>query len=121
MARILIVDDEPDIVLLYRTEFEEEGHTVETASTLAEADKILAQSDVDLMILDIRLQRESGLSLLKELRRRQSRLPVILCSAYSAYREEITSWLADAYVVKSGDLSQLKAEAARLLARATPT
>jgi DNA-binding response OmpR family regulator len=44
-------------------------------------------------------------------------LPVILCSAYNCYKDDFSSWLADAYVVKSSDLSELKAEVRRLLKR----
>ncbi|NCP03084.1 MAG: response regulator, partial [Deltaproteobacteria bacterium] len=43
-------------------------------------------------------------------------LPVILCSAYDSYKDDFSSWLADAYVVKSSDLTELKDQVARLLA-----
>ena len=118
MPRILLVDDEPNICLLVSAELEDEEYEVICAGDLGSADKLLAQESFDLLILDIRLSRENGLELLHRLRRNQGRtLPVILFSAYSAYRHDMAAWQADAYVEKSSDLTQLKLEAANLLSR----
>lgn len=117
MARLLVVDDEKDIRLLYAAELEEEGYEVSTAGTGAEAVELLQREQFDLVVLDIQLKRESGLDLLQEIVRERKDMPVVLCTAFSCYKDDFSSWLADAYVVKSSDLTELKEEIRRLLAK----
>ncbi|MGB9667471.1 MAG: response regulator [Thermosulfidibacteraceae bacterium] len=116
MARILVVDDESAIRYLFRTELEEEGHEVVEASSGEEALEIIAsETPIDLMILDIRMGDMSGLEVLQRVVKEEKNIPVILCSAYASYQDDFTSWLADSYVVKSPDLTELKNEVKRLL------
>ncbi|MBE0596781.1 MAG: response regulator [Desulfuromonadales bacterium] len=115
MARLLVVDDERDIRHLYAAELEDEGYEVETAGTGAAAAALLQEKEFDLVVLDIQMKGESGLQVLQKIVQEKERLPVILCTAFSCYKEDFSSWLADAYVVKSSDLSELKSEIRRLL------
>lgn len=115
MAKILIVDDEPGLRLLYCDELGEEGYTVVAAADSAEATNLLAKGDIDLVVLDIQLKQESGLETLQQMVKAHKDLPVILCSAYDCYKDDFSSWLADAYVVKSSDLTELKNQVSRLL------
>jgi len=69
----------------------------------------------DLMILDIRLGEESGIDALVEIVERRKDMPVIINSAYSVYKENFQTWAADAYIVKSVDLSPLKDKIKELL------
>lgn len=115
MAQILVVDDEEDIRLLYADELSDEGHTVATAGTCEDARKQLESDNFDLVILDIQMKNESGLDLLKEVVREKIDLPVILCTAYSMYKDDFSSWLADAYIVKSSDLTELKNQVSQVL------
>jgi len=115
MARLLVVDDERDIRYLYATELEEEGYQVDTAASAGEAAALLQQQNFDLIVLDIQMKGESGLQLLQQIVREKTDLPVILCTAFSCYKDDFSSWLADAYVVKSSDLSELKGEVRRIL------
>jgi len=115
MARLLLVDDERDIRHLFAVELEDEGYQVETAASVAEAEAALARTSFDLMILDVQMPGESGLQLLQRLASERSTLPVILCTAYSSYKDDFSSWIADGYVVKSSDFSELKSEVARVL------
>ena len=117
MAKLLVIDDEGDIRHLYAAELEEEGHEVCTAGNSRDALDLLGASEFDLVILDIQLDRESGLALLQQIAGERSRLPVILCTAFSSYRDDFSSWLADAYVVKSSDLNELKEQVRQVLAR----
>lgn len=115
MARLLLVDDERDIRHLFAAELEDEGYQVETAASVAEAEEALVRTPFDLMILDVQMPGESGLQLLQRLAGEHSPLPVILCTAYSSYKDDFSSWIADGYVVKSSDFSELKSEVARVL------
>ena len=117
MANLLVVDDEGDIRHLYAAELEDEGHTVVTCGNSADAMLQMQHQVFDLVILDIQLDQESGLELLQQISREHKEMPVILCTAYSSYKEDFSSWLADAYVIKSSDLKELKNEVSRILSR----
>jgi DNA-binding NtrC family response regulator len=117
MSRLLVVDDEANIRTLYRDELTDEGYEVLTAGSIAEATEKLQTGAFDLVVLDIKLRNESGIELLQKLVKERHEMPVILCSAFSCYKDDFSAWLADGYVVKSGDLTELKNEIARVLAK----
>jgi len=110
MKTILVVDDEQNIRQLYSETFKEEGYNVLLASTGAEGLELVSKNTVDLIILDIRLPDIDGLSVLEKLSRDSARKvpPVILNSAYSGYENNSNVWLAEKYLIKSGDLDELK-------------
>lgn len=117
MNRLLVVDDEANIRLLYAEELADEGYEVVTAANIAEATEKLQEGSFDLAVLDIKLKNESGIELLQKLVKERHNMPVILCSAFSCYKDDFSAWLADGYVVKSSDLTELKQEIARVLAK----
>ena len=117
MAKLLVVDDESNIRLLYSQELSEEGHQVVTAASATEAVEKLADSDFDLVVLDIKLKNESGLDLLQKIVKERHEMPVILSTAFTFYKDDFSAWLADGYVVKSSDLTELKEEIQRVLAK----
>ena len=117
MSRLLVVDDEANIRLLYSEELADEGYQVVTAASIAEATEKLQNDGFDLAVLDIKLRNENGIELLQKLVKERHEMPVILCSAFSCYKDDFSAWLADGYVVKSGDLTELKHEIARVLAK----
>jgi DNA-binding response OmpR family regulator len=117
MARLLVIDDEGDIRHLFAAELEDEGYEVVTAGDSAEASALIESQRFDLVILDIQLDQESGLALLQTITRQKESPPVILCTAFNSYRDDFSSWLAEAYVVKSSNLDELKREVKKALAR----
>jgi DNA-binding NtrC family response regulator len=117
MSRLLVVDDEANIRVLYADELADEGYEVVTAASIAEATEKLQVGAFDLAVLDIKLKNENGIELLQKLVKERHEMPVILCSAFSCYKDDFSAWLADGYVVKSGDLTELKHEIARVLAK----
>jgi DNA-binding NtrC family response regulator len=117
MKRILVVDDEDNIRLLYSQELADEGYEVVAAANAAEAAARLEEGEFDLVVLDIKLKSESGLELLQRIVKERHEMPVILCTAFSCYKDDFSAWLADGYVVKSSDLQELKNEIKRLLER----
>jgi len=120
MAKILIVDDEKHIRALYAEELEEEGYEVAVASDGKEIIARLEQERPDVVVLDIKMVDCSGLDVLLEIRNRFYNLPVILCSAYGTYKVDVKSIAADAYVVKSSDLTELKKKIAQALETRVP-
>jgi DNA-binding response OmpR family regulator len=117
MKRILIVDDEASIRLLYSQELIDEGYEVDAAGTIAEALALLKAHTYAVVLLDIKLKNESGLDLLQNLVRERHDMAVILSTAFSCYKDDFSAWLADSYVVKSSDMQELKDEIKRLIAR----
>jgi len=117
MARLLVVDDEASIRLLYAQELGEEGYEVITAGTAVGAAEKLQNESVDMILLDIKLKNESGLDLLQKIVKERHDLPVILSSAFSCYKDDFSAWLADGYVVKSSDLKELKDEIKKVLGK----
>ncbi|NPA15597.1 MAG: response regulator [Deferribacteres bacterium] len=116
MPKILIVDDEDSIRFLYRQELEDEGYEVVEAASGEEALRVLEENpDIDLVVLDIKMKAMSGLEALQHIVKNKRNLPVILCTAYSSYQDDFSSWLADSYIIKSPDLTELKNEIKRLL------
>ena len=110
MKKILVVDDEKNIRTLYKTEFETEGYIVDVAGDAKEALKMFEQQKYDLVILDIRMPGMDGIEALGKFLGRNNKLPVIINSAYDSYKDNFMSWAADAYVIKSSDLTELKSK-----------
>jgi len=115
MKRILIVDDEENIRFLYKEELEDEGFAVDLAKNGEEALEKVDQFQPDLITLDIKMPGLNGLEVLKRIREKKRNLPIILCSAYGEYKQDLTTWASDAYVVKCADLTELKETIRRLL------
>ena len=115
MKTILIVDDEKNLLKLYEKEFSEEGYRVITANSGSEALQKIEKDSFDLVVLDIRMPDLNGVETLKKIMESTSKVPVILNSAYTSYRDNFLTWAAEAYVVKSSDLTELKAKAKEVL------
>jgi len=107
-ATILVIDDEDHILKLYEKELSEDGYQVRTTTRGEEALRMVESESPHLVILDIKLQDQNGLGILGDLRRINKNTPIILNSAYSTYKSDFQSWLADAYLVKSPNLDELK-------------
>ena len=119
-ATILVVDDESNIRLLYDKELRDEGYNVVLASDAREALAILNQLRPDLVVLDIKMPGMDGIEALHHILSKDNSIPVILNSAYSSYRDSFMSWSADAYVIKSSDLTELKSKIKAQLAKRRP-
>jgi DNA-binding response OmpR family regulator len=108
--RILLVEDERTLCLLYEEELSREGYAV-TAVTDAEAALAALQAGTfDLIITDIRMPGKNGIELITEIMGLRKDIPIIINSAYQSYKEDFMTWAADAYVVKSASLDELKAK-----------
>ncbi len=116
MKTILVVDDDDAIRLLIEMELTDEGYRVLTASNAQDALKLVQSEQLDLVILDIRMPGMDGLEVLPRILGLKEGLKVILNTAYSQYQESFMSWAADAYLIKSADLSELKDKVKELLA-----
>jgi len=106
--KILVVDDEEHQRRLYAQEFEADGYEVIDAENGRVALEKAASERPDIVILDICMPGMDGIEALGRILGADYRIPVVLNTAYGGYRESFMSWAADAYVVKSADLTELK-------------
>lgn len=115
MPKILVIDDDPGIRLLYEKALHDCGFDVVVAGDGRQALERIAETEFDVTVLDIEMPDMSGLELLGQIRHDAPNLPIILNSAYTTYKADFKSWLADEYVVKSSDLAPLKAAISKIL------
>ena len=115
MAKILIVDDEEHIRFLYSEELSEAGYEVITADSGYKLMERIEDEEPDLIVLDIKMVDYNGLDLLQDIRNKFYNMPVVLCTAYDTFKEDMKSIAADFYVIKSFDLSELKSKIAMAL------
>jgi DNA-binding response OmpR family regulator len=113
--KILVVEDEKTLCLLYEEELSKEGYDI-TAVTDAEAALAkLSEKGFDLIITDIRMPGKNGIELITQIMGLRKDIPIIINSAYQSYKEDFMTWAADAYVVKSASLDELKSKIKQLL------
>lgn len=115
MKKILLVDDEEAIHLLYREELEEDGYQVFSARNGDEAMAKYETVKPDLVILDINMPGINGIEVLRLMKEINAKLPIILCSAYHEFKQDLGAWASDEYIVKSSDLDELRATVRRYL------
>lgn len=116
-STLLVVEDDIHQRLLYEEELRDEGYRVLTAGDGREALEVAQRVRPDLVLLDINMPVMDGLDTLGKLLEVDHHIPVIIHTAYPGYQDSFTSWSADAYVLKSSDLTELKQTVLRLLAR----
>ena len=105
---VLIADDENSIRKLYERELSEEGYNVVPASTSKEAIQSTRDSRPDVVVIDIQMPGMDGIEAMGRLLEENNELPIIINTAYSSYSNSFLSWPADAYLIKSADLTELK-------------
>jgi DNA-binding response OmpR family regulator len=115
VKKILLVDDEESIQLLYREEFVDEGYAVIAAMNGDEALAKFQADKPDLVILDIQMPGMNGIEVLRQMKMMDPGTPVILSSAYHEYKQDLGAWASDEYVVKSADIDDLKKAVRRLI------
>jgi len=89
MGKILVVDDEVRVKELLKEALSEEGYEVSTVSTPDHAMDIIGKEPFDLIILDVILGKESGISVLKKIRKTNTETPVIIYSGFITAELEI--------------------------------
>jgi CheY-like chemotaxis protein len=117
MKRILFVDDDENIRLLYQEEFSDEGYQVHLAASGQEAIDKVRELEPDAVVMDIRMPGMNGLDAMSRIVGEFNTIPIVINSAYSHYKSDFSSWLADAYVIKSFDLTELKKAIQEVLER----
>lgn len=115
MDKILLVDDQPGIRQVLSDDLGAEGYVVRTAGCANEVSGCLRGFRADLVLLDLFLDGPQGWDVLQEIKQGHPDLPVVIFTAYDSYAEDPKLSLADGYVVKSSDLTELKTTILRVL------
>ena len=108
MNKILVVDDDQGVQMLYAGELSDEGYDVVTCGDGSRLMELIKKEHPDLVVMDMKLVKHDGVDLLQDIRNALDHLPVILCTTYPSLRHHWKSLVADAYALKSSDLSELK-------------
>lgn len=119
--KVLLVDDDEGLRDLYEEELEGEGYEVLTAKNGKEALQKLEKGKPDLIVLDIVMPRMDGMEALGRIIGKDKTIPVILHTSHPGYQEDFMSWAADAYLLKSTDLTELKEKIRELLEQRRPS
>jgi two-component system KDP operon response regulator KdpE len=117
-ARVLVVDEEPQIARGLQIMLRGAGYTVDAAVTWSEALASLAVSPPDAVVLDLALPDEQGVELCREVRR-SSKLPILVLSAVSDERQKVRALDAgaDDFVTRPFDTDVLLARRRAMLRR----
>ncbi|MFZ1987160.1 MAG: sigma-54 dependent transcriptional regulator [Desulfatitalea sp.] len=109
MDTILIVDDEKNYPLILSAVLQEEGFETLTANSGQEALAVLDNSDVDLVLTDMKMPRMDGIELLQHIKTKDAELPVIMMTAYGTVEKAVEAMQKGAYsyILKPFDNEQL--------------
>jgi two-component system, OmpR family, alkaline phosphatase synthesis response regulator PhoP len=123
VKRILLVEDEPGLVLTLRDRLSREGYAVETSVDGESGLERAAGEAFDLVLLDVMLPRVNGLDVLRELRKRGVDTPVIMLTAKGQVVDKVVGLKlgADDYVTKPFEMVELLARIEAKLRRAPVT
>lgn len=116
-ARILVIDDEPDVREMLEFLLEEEGFSVDTAADATTGLARLAARDYDLLLLDLMLPDMSGMDVLKRIRKEDRELPVCMVTAHGSTSVAVEALKSGAndYFSKPFDNEKLILEIGRLI------
>ena len=123
MAKVLVVDDDPDVVEACRLFLESKGHKVVCAYSRAEGMKAIQESNPELLVLDVMMEQpDDGLAMAQELRRTGYKAPILMLTSISKvtgmeYGRDKDLVPVDAFVEKPVSAATLAAKVAELLGK----
>lgn len=108
--KVLLVDDEQDIIEVIQDRLEAYGFTVVTAGTGVEALKKLSTEKFDGVFLDVKMPEMGGIEALEEIRKRDKELPIIIITSSSTQEAAIDAMAkgANEYILKPFEWEELK-------------
>ena len=119
MPKILLVDDEPDIIEIIQYHLEKEGYLVKTASNGIECLSIAKSFVPDLILLDVMMPVKDGFTVAKEIRQVDSEIPILFLTAKSMKEDKLAGFDvgADDYLTKPFAMEELLARINAILKR----
>ncbi len=108
MTTILLVENDKNQRLLYEQELRIEGYEIEIAEEGKDVLKKVQEQPLDLVVMDINLPMMDGLDIMDWILSKHRNIPTIINTTYSSYKDNFMTWAADAFIVKSSDVTELK-------------
>ena len=108
--KLLIVENNINLGLLYEQELKEEGYDVLVTNSYDKALELFKQHRFDLVIIEIGKPEINELKAFVRFLQIIGNIPIIINTGYPDYRDYFMSWFAEKFVVKSSDLSELKSK-----------
>jgi CheY-like chemotaxis protein len=108
MTTILLAEDDKNQRLLYEQELRFEGYETITAIDGKDALEKVRKQPPDIIIMDINMPGMDGIEAMGRILSKNKGIPMIINTADSSYKDNYMSWIADAYIIKSSDLTELK-------------
>ena len=124
MKDLLLVEDEPGLILIMADRLRSEGYQVKTASDGEEGLRLASDGNFDLILLDVMLPKKSGFDVCRELRAQSIATPILMLTARSQTVDKVLGLKigADDYLTKPFEMPELLARIEALLRRpATPS
>jgi DNA-binding response OmpR family regulator len=117
--RLLVIEDEPSLLKIIARRLKEEGYSVDTAKNGREGENYIYSADYDCIILDIMIPYIDGLSLLRKIRAKKIKTPVLLLTAKDSIEDRVVGLDtgADDYLIKPFSFDELLARVRALLRR----
>jgi len=115
--KILVVDDEKNVRVLFERILAKEGYEVECAASGSEAIDKLANNSFDLVVTDLKMEGIDGLDLIRKGKKTNQAIPFILISGYGTAQTAVSAAQegADVYLMKPIDMKDLKLAVKRAL------
>jgi two-component system, OmpR family, alkaline phosphatase synthesis response regulator PhoP len=109
MPKVLVVDDDPDLVAICSLVLEYEGYQIDVARNGVEAYETVTSDGVDVVLMDVMMPVMDGITVCKMMKRdpKTKDLPVIIMSASETLREQARTAAADAVIAKPFDIDNL--------------
>ena len=117
MKTILLVEDDKNQLLLYKQELSLEGYNIITSQDGQEAVKKVKEHTPDLIVMDINMPKINGIEAMGKILSEHRKVHIIINTAYNSYKDNFMSWSADAYIIKSSDLTELKDKIKELIGK----
>lgn len=114
MTRLLLAEDQVDQLSLYHESLTNAGFEVIDAKSGHEAVEMFKLHRPEMVVLDIQMPGMDGLDALGKILAKDRQIPVLLHSAYSTCKCNFMTWAADAFVVKTGDATELVSSVRKL-------
>jgi CheY-like chemotaxis protein len=116
MKTILWVEDDKNLQMLYKLEMESLGYRVVFCTDGRQAFDTLSEVLPDVVVTDIAMPKGDGIEMIGRLLSDHISVPTIINTAHAGYRDEYLCCAAEAYVIKSSNLTELKEKIQKTLA-----
>ena len=119
---ILIVDDEPNVRLVFRTALQSSDHTLSTADNGESALRWIAETQFDLVLLDLQMPGMNGMEVLRRIRATNNDVPVVIITAHGSVPDAVEAMKLGAidFLRKPLSPDELRKVVAEVLARHAP-